>query len=122
MTSWLFSLTLIKGIDGIVGRPPNKDNYSTLNRKKMKPGKQTGNEISLNNRKCKIFRYHVKHKNTAKHISKKQNNDGTEKVTNIETNTVTHNNDGNNEFNEKTRISKTNRTWNKTKIQIMQNI
>ena len=36
---------LIKGIDGIVSRPPNEVNYSTLNEKNMETGKQTGEEI-----------------------------------------------------------------------------
>ena len=36
---------LIKGIDGIVSRPPNEVNYSTLNGKNMETRKQPGNEI-----------------------------------------------------------------------------
>ena len=36
---------LITGIDGIVSRPPNEVNYSTLNEKRMEPGKQAGKEI-----------------------------------------------------------------------------
>ena len=36
---------LIKGINGIVSRPPNEVNYSTLNGKRMEIGKQTENEI-----------------------------------------------------------------------------
>ena len=36
---------LIKGIDGIVSRPPNEVNYSTLNGKMMKTGKPTRNRI-----------------------------------------------------------------------------
>ena len=36
---------LITGIDGIVGRPPNEVNYSTLNGKRMETGKQPGKEI-----------------------------------------------------------------------------
>ena len=36
---------LIKGIDGIVSRPPNEVNYSALNGKSMETRKQPGNEI-----------------------------------------------------------------------------
>ena len=36
---------LIKGIDGIVSRPPNEVKYSTLNGKNMETRKQPGNEI-----------------------------------------------------------------------------
>ena len=34
----------IKGIDGIVSRPPNQVNHSTLNGKSMETRKQPGNE------------------------------------------------------------------------------
>ena len=36
---------LIKGIDGIVSRPPNEVNYSTLNEESMEARKQPENEI-----------------------------------------------------------------------------
>ena len=36
---------LIKGIDGIVSRPPNEVNYPTLNEKNMETRKQPGHEI-----------------------------------------------------------------------------
>ena len=39
------SPSLTTGIDGIVSRPPNGVNYSTLNGKRMETGKQPGNEI-----------------------------------------------------------------------------
>ena len=42
---------LIKGIDGIVRRPPNEVNYSALNGKNMETRKQPGNEIFGRSRK-----------------------------------------------------------------------
>ena len=42
---------LIKGIDGIVSRPPNEVNYSALNGKMMKTGKPTENRIRGNYKK-----------------------------------------------------------------------
>ena len=41
----LSSPPLIKGIDGIVNRSPNKVNYSTSNGKRMEAGKQPRNEL-----------------------------------------------------------------------------
>ena len=38
---------LIKGIDGIVSRPPNEVNFSTMNGKMMKTGKPIENERRL---------------------------------------------------------------------------
>ena len=45
MTHQSSSPPLIKGIDGIVSRPPNELNYSILNRKRLESGKQPRNEI-----------------------------------------------------------------------------
>ena len=45
MAHRLSSPPLIKGIDGIVSRPPNEVNYSVLNEKSMETRKQPGNEI-----------------------------------------------------------------------------
>ena len=61
--------SLIKGINRIKNRPPDRVNYSTLNEMKMGPGKQIGNEIRQKYGKCKIFRNYVKFKNKAKHTS-----------------------------------------------------
>ena len=54
---------LIKGIDGIVSRPPNEVNYSTLNGKNMETRKQPGNEIRQKFKKYglrQMERYYVK--------------------------------------------------------------
>ena len=51
MAHRLSSPPLIKGIDGIVSRSPNKVNYSTLNGKMMKTGKPTENRIPIQNYK-----------------------------------------------------------------------
>ena len=45
---------LIKGIDGIVSRPPNEVNYSALNGKSMETRKQSGNEIKRKFKKIRI--------------------------------------------------------------------
>ena len=45
MAHRLSSPPLIKGIDGIVSRPPNEVNYSALNEESMEARKQPGNEI-----------------------------------------------------------------------------
>ena len=42
---------LITGIDGIVSRPPNEVNYSTLNGKRMETGKQPENKIRRKHKK-----------------------------------------------------------------------
>ena len=54
MTSWSSSSPLIKGIDGIESRPPNKVNYSTLDRKKMKSEGKKVKEKQRNYREHKI--------------------------------------------------------------------
>ena len=70
MASRPSSPPLIKGIDGIVSRPPNKVNYSTLNGKRMESGKQPGNEIRQIFQKYGISGNYVKDENKAKDTSK----------------------------------------------------
>ena len=53
MTHWSTSPHLIKGIDGIVSRHPNKVSYSALNGTKIESGNQPGNEIRRIYRKGK---------------------------------------------------------------------
>ena len=48
------SPSLIKGIDGIVSRPPNEINYSTLNEKRLKSGEPPENEIRQKYKKLGI--------------------------------------------------------------------
>jgi len=45
MTHRSSSPPLIKGIDGIVSRPPNEVNYPTLNGKRIETEKQSENKI-----------------------------------------------------------------------------
>ena len=45
MAQSVSSPPLITGINGIVSRPPNEVNYSTLNGKRMETGKQPENKI-----------------------------------------------------------------------------
>ena len=54
MAHRLSSPPLIKGIDGIVSRPPNEVNYSALNGKNMETRKQPGNVIFGISRKLGI--------------------------------------------------------------------
>ena len=75
MTHRLSSPPLIKGIDGIVSRSPNKVNYSTLNGKRMESGKQSGNEIRQKYRKYGISG------NMAKYV-KQEENDGKTRILN----------------------------------------
>ena len=59
---------LITGIDGIVSRPPNEVNYSTLNEKSMEARKQPGNEIRQKFKKYGLRqkeRYYVKEEENA---------------------------------------------------------
>ena len=58
---------LIKGIDGIVSRPPNEVNYSTLNGKSMVTRKQPGKKIRQKYRKFGISR------NMAKYMKQEEN-------------------------------------------------
>ena len=51
---------LIKGIDWIVSRPPNKDNYSTLNGNSMGTKNQPGKENSRKYRKYRIRHIYMK--------------------------------------------------------------
>jgi len=63
MAHRLSSPPLIKEIDGIVSRPPNEVNYSTLNGRMMKTGKPTENRIPINYKNHgikKMERYYVK--------------------------------------------------------------
>ena len=67
------SSPLIKGIDGIVSRPPNEVNYSTLNGKRMETGKQPGKEIRRKYKKYglrKIEKYYVKEEENDEKIEK----------------------------------------------------
>ena len=52
MTQRSPSLSLIKGFDEIISRPPNEVNYSTLNGKNMETKRQPGNKIQ---KKLKIW-------------------------------------------------------------------
>ena len=60
---------LIKGIDGIVSRPLNEVNYSTLNGKNMETRKQPGNEI-----RRKFKKYGLRQKE--RYYVKEEENDG----------------------------------------------
>jgi len=60
---------LITGIDGIVGRPPNEVNYSTLNGKNMETRNQPGNEI-----RRKFKKYGLRQKE--RYYVKEEENDG----------------------------------------------
>ena len=51
---------LIKGIDGIVSRPPNEDNYSTLNGNSMETKNQPGKETSQKYQKYGIRHIYMK--------------------------------------------------------------
>jgi len=64
-TSTIYYYVLF-GIDGIVGRPPNEVNYSTLNRRIMKTGKPTENRIPRKHKKYGISG------NIAKYIKKEE--------------------------------------------------
>ena len=63
---------LITGIDGIVSRPPNEVNYSTLNEESMEARKQPGNEIR------RKFKKHGISGNKANYV-KQEENDGKNK-------------------------------------------
>ena len=65
---------LIKGIDGIVSRPPNEVNYSTLNSKNMETRIQPGKE------KSRKYKKYERSGNMAKDV-KKDENDG--KIENV---------------------------------------
>ena len=66
---------LIKGINGIVSRPPNKVNYSTLNEISMEIGKQSRNEIIEK-------RLRKKYAILYKYIENKEKNNSTTKILN----------------------------------------
>ena len=86
----------IKVIDEIVSRHPNEVNYSTLNGKKTKAAIQIEQELKMIYGKFKIFCNYVKSENKANCTGKYGKNNGTEKVTNMETNMIIPNNDGSN--------------------------
>ena len=54
MTHRSSSPSLIQGIDGIVSRPPNEVNNSTLNGKNMETGKQRENELRQDFKRFRI--------------------------------------------------------------------
>ena len=64
MTHQSTSPPLIKGIDGIVNRPPIEVHNSTLNGNYMETGKQPGNEITEKylRRKYAILYYYIENK------------------------------------------------------------
>ena len=64
MTHRLSSPPLIKGIDGIVSRPPNEVNYSTLNAKRMETRNQPGKE------KSRKYKKYERSGNMAKDVKK----------------------------------------------------
>ena len=70
MTHRSSSLPLIKWIDWIVSRPPNKVSYLTLYGKKIKAIARIEQELRMKCRKCKICYDYVDIENKAKNISK----------------------------------------------------
>ena len=67
MTHQSSSPPLIKGIDGIISRPPNKVKYSTLNGKRLEAGKQPGNKIRQK------YKKHGKSGNKENYVKQEEN-------------------------------------------------
>ena len=70
MTHPSSSLPLIKVIDGIVRRSPNRVNYSAFNRTKIELGKQPENGIRQKYRKYGLQRMEKNYMEEGKYIGK----------------------------------------------------